>query len=300
MKFVSFPIVLIILLACGASFPNFQHRAIARKTGDSGPDRDGLDNLIRDLQQPADAATDDTETPSQRTETYRPGEVAHPPFSTVAIPTARATWQLTDRQCNNILKKAGVQTHPPKFPTPFVKTPLLLDSPIEGVVINSKWPDKNKRRVMDCRLIVSLIQLARRARAKGVVKIEYYSTWRPMTPAQNCKKGPRGRNCRRAFERAQSGHLPSQHSRATAIDIRWFTFEDGSTVDVETDYEKHFHHSPCDDHPRTEKGQFLQDFVCNLHRDQVFNVMLTPNADRDHYNHLHFDITPDAAWYILR
>jgi hypothetical protein len=153
---------------------------------------------------------------------------------------------------------------------------------------------------MDCRLIVSLIQLARRARAKGVVKIEYYSTWRPITLAKNCKKGRKGRKCRKAAERAHNGHLPSQHSRATAIDIRWFTFADGTTADVEKDYEKHFHHPPCDDHPRTEKGQFLKDFVCQLHRDRVFNVMLTPNADRDHYNHLHFDITPGAAWYILR
>ena len=49
-----------------------------------------------------------------------------------------------------------------------------------------------------------------------------------------------------------------------------------------------------------DKGQLLQDFACGLHKDKVFNVVLTPNANKAHHNHFHFDITPNATWYILR
>lgn len=288
------------VLFWGSASTIFEDCAIARETAEGGQqkpadrlrpsdaaarfskDKDGLSDLIRELQS-SDESTDETEQ-----------------LSNVTVPVAQEIWRLSDRQCMNILDKAGIQSHKPNFATPFVKTPMLLDGPVEGVTIESKWPEKNVRRVMDCRLIVALIQLARRAREADVIKIEYYSAWRPVTTLENCQKGLKGRRCRKVAERASKGQLPSQHSRATAIDIRWFTLADGTSVDVEADYEKHFHEPPCDDQPTTAAGQMLQRFVCALHQDRVFSVMLTPNADRDHYNHLHFDITPGAGWYILR
>ncbi|MBN2340536.1 MAG: extensin family protein [Deltaproteobacteria bacterium] len=247
--------------------------------------------------------TPDNSSPVKETaETTAPSDnTAHPPhFSKVTIPPAHEIWNLTDTECKSILNSAGVESHAPTFATPFVRTPLLLDSPIEGVVIDSKWPTESFRRVMDCRLMVTLIQLARRARERGVVKIEYYSTWRPIKSITQCAAGQKGDKCRKVYERAQNGKLPSQHSRATAIDIRWFTFENGSTVDVLNHFEMNFHEPPCDDLPITEEGRFLQEFACILHQDKAFNVMLTPNADRDHENHFHFDITPNVKWYIIR
>ena len=273
------------------------------------PDRDGLQNLIRhlrDTQSHPDQNNPTSERSDATTDSPR-GHSGSPPvsatgrnYSGFTVPTAFDIWHMNDQTCLNILSDAHIQTHKPPFSTPFVKTPLLLDSPVEGVVIDSRWPEKQMRRVMDCRLIVSLMQLARRARAAGVIKIEYYATWRPLTLAENCPHGLKGRKCRKAAEHAQNGHLPSQHSRATAIDIRWFTFADGSVVDVLEDYEMNFHDPPCDDHPVTREGQFLQKLVCDLHTDRVFNVMLTPNANREHENHFHFDITPNVNWYILR
>ncbi|MBN2529859.1 MAG: extensin family protein [Deltaproteobacteria bacterium] len=273
--------------------------ASALQVDEIRPDANGLQDLIRSLQHPmSKGETAETATPTFEEAPF--STRISTSFSDVTVPSANKIWQMSDPQCMRVLKDAGIRTHTPSFPTPFVRTPLLLDSPVEGVVIDSKWPQKSKRRVMDCRLIVSLIQLARRARAEGVVKIEYYSTWRPITTADNCKKGRKGSNCRKVFEQAKKGQLPSQHSRATAIDIRWFTFESGAVVDVLEHYEKHFHAPPCDDRPDTWEGRFLQHLACALHRDRVFNVMLTPNADRDHVNHFHFDITPNVKWYIIR
>ncbi|MBN2717159.1 MAG: extensin family protein [Deltaproteobacteria bacterium] len=291
MKPVSASILMAIVFGCMVAFGADRATATA-------PDKDGLDNLIHSLQYGESSGSTAQDDPSA--ETISDSSQDTFAFSDVTVPHAHLTWQLSDAQCMEILNKADIKTHPPAFATPFVKTPLLLDSDIEGVIIDSKWPQKQMRRVMDCRLIVSLIQLARRARQAGVVKIEYYSTWRPITVASDCPDGVRGLRCRQTFERAQAGKLPSQHSRATAIDMRWFTFEDGSVVDVLEHYEMNFHEPPCDDHPITREGQFLQQLACDLHGDRVFNVMLTPNADRDHVNHFHFDITPNVTWYILR
>lgn len=223
-----------------------------------------------------------------------------PVFTDVTVPVAKELWQISDKACLSLLKQANIQTHTPDFPTPFVRSPLILDSPIEGVTIDTRWPKDPYRRVMDCRLIATLIKLARAAKVQKVKKIQYYSSWRPIKPLEKCPKGKKGNKCRKVYNRAKNGHVPSQHSRATAIDIRWFTFENDEEIDVLTHYEKHFHQPPCQDNPKTDAGKFLKNFACDLHEQKAFNVMLTPNADRDHANHFHFDITPNVGWYIIR
>ncbi len=226
------------------------------------------------------------------------------PYGGISVPVAFDTWNLSDESCLALLHEAGIEARRPDFPTPLVKTPLLLDGPIEGVEVVPRWPRKARpvNAVMDCRLVVALVAVAREAKRGGFSRVLFYSTYRPLKPPpEKCEEGRAGAACRKAkrrYEKALAG--PSQHRRALAIDIRAFERPDGTMADVLEDYERHDGKPPCEDEPETEEGRFLKDLACALHGQKAFNVILTPNANEAHHNHFHFDITPKAKWYIVR
>jgi hypothetical protein len=220
------------------------------------------------------------------------------------VPIGTENWKLSAKQCKRILKKAGVKTKPVGFKTPLVGTPLLLDGPIAGVNILPRWPKKKPTNsVMDCHLILALVDVAHRARALGITTIEYYSTYRPLTqPPAKCAKGKKGKRCRakqQKYKKTIKGKL-SQHRRALGIDIRWLTTEDGTVLDVLEDYDRKSNVAPCSYVASDDKSKLLQDFACGLHKDKVFNVILTPNANKAHHNHFHFDISPNATWHVAK
>jgi hypothetical protein len=72
----------------------------------------------------------------------------------------------------------------------------------------------------------------------------------------------------------------SQHALGQAIDIAGFRLADGSRVSVEHDWSD-----------SGEKGSFLHRLASKACR--YFSVVLTPDSNADHYNHLHLDIGPD-------
>ena len=72
----------------------------------------------------------------------------------------------------------------------------------------------------------------------------------------------------------------SQHALGQAIDIAGFRLADGSRVSVEHDWSD-----------SGEKGEFLHRLAAKACR--YFSVVLTPDSNADHYNHLHLDIGPD-------
>ena len=72
----------------------------------------------------------------------------------------------------------------------------------------------------------------------------------------------------------------SQHALGKAIDIAGFRLADGSRVSVERDWSN-----------SGAKGAFLHRLAAKACR--YFSVVLTPDSNADHYNHLHFDIGPE-------
>ena len=69
----------------------------------------------------------------------------------------------------------------------------------------------------------------------------------------------------------------SRHSHGLALDVAAFETPDGRTMSVENDY-----------YAQTDEGEFIRavaERACTY-----FSVVLTPNSDRYHYNHFHFDI----------
>lgn len=80
----------------------------------------------------------------------------------------------------------------------------------------------------------------------------------------------------------------SQHGLANAIDINGLRFASGTTLSVKGDWEKGVAF------PLTEGGSFLRWVAETLHALLVFTVILTPEYNEAHADHLHCDLTPGS------
>jgi hypothetical protein len=82
--------------------------------------------------------------------------------------------------------------------------------------------------------------------------------------------------------RGTSGHSGrlSEHAFGLAIDVSGFRLADGTVISVEHDW-----WTPG---PKRDFLHHLATSACFY-----FSVVLTPSSDRDHFNHMHFDIGPD-------
>ena len=76
------------------------------------------------------------------------------------------------------------------------------------------------------------------------------------------------------------GSRLSQHALGRAIDIAGFRLSDGSTVSVEHDWNE--------PGPKRLFLRHLARRACGY-----FSVVLTPDSNAEHYNHIHLDIGPD-------
>ena len=156
---------------------------------------------------------------------------------------------------------------------------------------------------MDCHLALSLVAVARVAKSLDIAAIEFYSTYRPLkTPPRKCPKGKGRKKClkrQREYHRIVK-QQKSQHRFGRAIDIRWFKTADDRTIDVLEHFDRRSKQPPCSYHPTAPEATLLSKFVCRIYRQRLFNVMLTPNANKAHHNHFHFDLTPGARWNIIR
>jgi len=82
-------------------------------------------------------------------------------------------------------------------------------------------------------------------------------------------------SCRREGD----GRRMSQHARGLAIDVGGFQLSNGESVSVQHDWRG-----------GGAKSAFLHELAHAACRR--FSVVLTPDSDRDHYNHIHIDAGP--------
>ncbi len=132
----------------------------------------------------------------------------------------------------------------------------------------------NSRPKLTCKMAVAMADFERivqdeavRHLGRRVVKIQHIGTY----------------NCRGIA--AYEGWV-SQHSFGNAIDIKTFTFKGGREVSVK----KHYGRGP--EAPAHAEGKFLRAVVRRLVDEKVFTVVVTPNFDRAHHNHIHLDLAP--------
>ncbi|HSE79792.1 MAG TPA: extensin family protein [Alphaproteobacteria bacterium] len=140
----------------------------------------------------------------------------------------------------------------------------------DGVSLARSVAALDRPAVMDCRLALALNDFDRdvlqpaaaRHFGRGVARIHYLGAY----------------SCRQVA--GQAGRL-SEHAFGRAIDIAAFELDDGALIVVK-------------DHWRTggPRAAFLREIARGACRH--FSVVLTPNSDRDHWNHIHLDIGPNA------
>ncbi|NFV82313.1 extensin family protein [Magnetospirillum aberrantis SpK] len=151
-----------------------------------------------------------------------------------------------------------------------------IANPVKVSATGSDW---NRPTVLSCSLarVVARYQaevlqpLAQQRFGQNLKRIHHAGTYdcrirRNTTTAAAAARGSKG------------GRL-SEHSKGMAIDLTAFELEDGTVISVKRDWRA-----------GNAKAAFLKDVArtsCN-----TFNVVLTPNHDRFHQDHLHLDIGP--------
>ncbi len=168
-------------------------------------------------------------------------------------------------------------------PTQGVLAPVRLrgGALANGVTIHSQLAardrEKSPMEIFDGRLVLALDDFSVALKARGIVEMIHLSAYR---------------------SRKNFGCTPKydgkQHCGALAVDIATFKRADGTSLDVFRDYRGHVGAPTCIA-PQSE----IENIVCDAADHATFNVMLTPNFNAQHKNHVHVEITPDAAWMLV-
>ncbi len=161
---------------------------------------------------------------------------------------------------------------------------VSLTGPLRGVVVLPAWARSAGRSgakngaapdVIDCRLVLALDDFSGLLAARGVRELRHLSIYR---------KGARVAGTRR----------PSQHGAALAIDVGLLVLQDGTRLKIEDEWRGTRGAPVCDlarePSGETDASRLLRELVCEAARRGLFSVILTPNYDHAHRDHLHLDI----------
>jgi hypothetical protein len=170
-----------------------------------------------------------------------------------------------------------------------VRAPVRLVGPLHGVAIHSSLPPAARSHshadLFDCRLVLSLDDFAATIAERGIVEVRTLSAYR--TRAES--------GCTRKYD-------GEQHCAALAVDVGSFKERDGTVLDVERDFHGHIGALTCRNgaHPTPETGAAteLWEIACGA-AGKNFLVVLTPNWNSDHRNHMHLELTTHD-WVLVR
>ena len=170
-----------------------------------------------------------------------------------------------------------------------VRAPIRLEGPLHGVSIHSPLPAAARARsnadLLDCRLALSLDDFAAAIAERGIVEVLTLSAYRTRTQS----------GCTYKYD-------GEQHCAALAVDVGSFKRRDGTVLNVERDFHGHIGALTCrgDAHPspETPAAKELWEIACNA-AGSNFLVVLTPNWNAEHRNHLHLELTTHD-WVLVR
>ena len=191
-----------------------------------------------------------------------------------SLSTAQCWTELARRKLPGVTRFKGAKAG--------VAAPVRLTGTINGVRFMTPGA-KSPYGVLDCRLALSLSDLAEVLRRHDVVEVRVDNMYRPRAHLPGKKK-------------------PSQHSYGLAIDMTRFKLTDGSELIIERDFEGAIGEPVCGAEARSElskpAGQ-LRDLICDVARSELFHHILTPNHDAAHRDHFHLDIARGARQRII-
>ncbi len=167
-----------------------------------------------------------------------------------------------------------------------VATPLRLSGPVRGVRFRHADPavrdDAVLESVADCPLALALDDLAYIVRQYAVTEVHYLSMYR----RGYTKPGVR-------------------HPAGRAVDVARVRFGDGSVYDVEQDFHGRIGGKTCGEGATpptkdTPGARFFRRVVCELDATRPFNLVLTPQHDWAHRNHLHLEVRSEIRWQLIQ
>jgi hypothetical protein len=173
--------------------------------------------------------------------------------------------------------------------TPGVRAPVRVTGPLHGVGVHSPLPPaqraKSRADLVDCRLVLSLDDFAATLAPRGIVEMIHMSAFRT---------------------RAEGGCTPKydgeQHCAALAVDVSLFKRSDGTTLNVDRDFHGKIGTLTCQNgahpDPETPAAKELWEIACAA-AGKTFSVILTPNWNAQHKNHLHLELHPHE-WVLVR
>lgn len=210
------------------------------------------------------------------------------PYRPQALSPAERYARMDRDRCEAELAQRGI---------PFVRVdsargvlePVRLGGTLHGVSFHSDLPpsqrDKAPIEIVDCRLVLSLDDFAAQLATHDVVEVVHYSMYRPPSM------------------RWPGGKTATRHPGGLAIDAAKFVRRDGTKLVVERDFHGRIGAKTCGPgtgpQPATPDAVELRKIVCDAAQAKLFNVALTPDFNRPHYNHFHLEVTANTRWFYL-
>jgi hypothetical protein len=153
-----------------------------------------------------------------------------------------------------------------------VEDPVFFQPVVSGVTFRPARIDGRPVPIYAaCALASSLGKMAQMLSARGVTDVVYLGVY----------------GCRVV---AGTTTL-SEHGRGRAFDLAALRTANGVVHTVLTHWEKD------QPEPVTASGQLLRQTVVSLYEARIFNIILTPDYNADHYNHFHLDLTPGGRLF---
>ena len=151
-----------------------------------------------------------------------------------------------------------------------IQDPIKVEPLINGVSYSYYNQSAPRPMYVSCELADALHRLGDILKQYDIVEVLHIGTF----------------NCRKISGKDKL----SQHSYGRAIDIWGFVDRAGERYVLED----HWEHDT--EMPRSAKARVLYDIAQQMHQQQIFHNILTPNYNAGHDNHFHVDLEPGALF----
>jgi hypothetical protein len=174
---------------------------------------------------------------------------------------------------------------------PGVTAPMRFTGPINGVLIHTDRIESERAsspyELFDCRLALAMDDFSKLLSAEGISEVVIFSAYRPPPKSAH----------------ADAEQL-KRHAGGLAVDIHRLRRADGSWIKIDSDFHGRIGAKICGvsaapPNPSTPEAKLLRRVVCAAAEQHLFQLVLTPNYDRAHRNHLHLGLTAEVKWFIV-
>jgi hypothetical protein len=172
---------------------------------------------------------------------------------------------------------------------PGVAAPIRLAGPLHGVFIHSSLPVEQRKttpfEILDARLALALDDFAAVLENHGVVELVHFTMYRPNDDA-----------------REGTPEVRTRHPGGMAIDVGGFKKRSGAVLAVEGHWPPGIGSKTCGPGARrlpAHRGRELESIVCEARDLHLFHAILTPHYNRAHHDHIHLEIKPETAWFLV-